>query len=152
MINNHLLTGLLVLGLSGVAYSQAHSFTFLGGIFVNWTLIILSGLGGILSVKGLLTAKPLQPEKKVITEHQGPVWFTVLGLMSYLFIIPVLGFPIASIIWFTLSGVLLSPPKKRQHFSTWLKAFSVGLLVTISFYILFKFALAVPLPKGIMGI
>lgn len=150
MINTDLLTGLLVLAISGVAYLQSRSFTFFGGVFVDWTLFILVVLSGTLIIKGILAGE--RAKTAVEAKRAREVWFTVLGLIIYLLLIPVLGFLIASVVGFTLSGVLLSPRPNRKHIFTWAKAFGVGFLVTTIFYVLFKLALAVPLPGGILGI
>lgn len=149
MINTNLLTGLLTLALSGLAFFQSRSFTFWGRVFLDWTLFILAILGVALVIKGLLKGIPDHiPGIKGI----GKVWLTVLGLFIYLTLIPVLGFIIASVVGFTLAGGLLSPSIRRKQFSTWWRSLGVGLLVTIVFYVLFKLALAVPLPGGVLGI
>lgn len=149
MINTNLLTGLLTLAVSGLAFLESRSFTFLGRMFLDWTLLILAMLGVALVIKGLLISEPDHlPGIKSI----GKVWLTVLGLFIYLTLIPVLGFIIASVAGFTLAGVFISPGPMRVRCITWWRSFGVGLLVTIVFYALFKLALAVPLPGGILGI
>lgn len=149
MINTNLLTGLLTLALSGLGFFQSRSFTFWGRVFLDWTLFILAILGVALVTKGLLKGVSDHiPEIKGI----GKVWLTVLGLFIYLTLIPVLGFIIASVVGFTLAGGLLSLGTRRKQLTTWWRSLGVGLLVTIVFYVLFKLALAVPLPGGILGI
>ncbi|MGE5605117.1 MAG: tripartite tricarboxylate transporter TctB family protein [Bacteroidota bacterium] len=149
MNNSNLLTGLLALAVSGLAFLESRSFTFFGRVFLDWTIIALTILGLALAGKGLLLREQVKsPAVKEIRK----VWLTVLGLFIYLTLIPVFGFIIASVIGFTLSGVLLSPCTRRKQFSTWWRALGVGLLVTFIFYALFKLALAVPLPGGVLGI
>jgi hypothetical protein len=110
---------------------------------------ILAILAVALVIKGLLVGEPDHiPGIKGI----GKVWLTVLGLFIYLALIPVLGFIISSVVGFTLAGVLLSPGIKRKRFSIWRRSLGVGLLVTVIFYVLFKLALAVPLPGGILRV
>lgn len=152
MKNLNFLTGLLALALSGLAFLQSRSFTFYGRIFLDWTLIILAVLGGALMVKGLLRVEPVKTEAEAGVKRAGPVWWTILGLFSYVLLIPVLGFIIASIAGFTLAGVSLASGPERKQLITWAKAFGVGLLVTAIFYVLFKLVLAVPLPEGVLGI
>lgn len=149
MSNTDLLTGLLTLAVSGLAFLESRSFTFLGRIFLDWTLFILAILGVALVTKGLLMGVPDNPPA---IKNIGKVWLTVLGLFIYLTLLPVLGFIITSVAGFTLAGVLISPGPMRARCATWWRALEVGLLVTIVFYVLFKLALAVPLPGGILGI
>lgn len=149
MINTNLLTGLLTLALSGLAFFQSRSFTFLGRVFLDWALFILAILGVALVTKGLLIGETDNPPG---IKGIGKVWLTVLGLFIYLTLIPVLGFIIASVVGFTLAGVLLSPGPMRVRCTTWWRSLGVGLLVTMVFYVLFKLALAVPLPGGVLGI
>ena len=149
MINTNLLTGLLTLAVSGMAFFQSRSFTFLGRVFLDWTLFILAILGMALVIKGLLIG---ESDNTPGIKGIGKVWLAVLMLFIYLSLIPVLGFIIASVAGFTLAGVLLSPEPMRKRFITWRRSLGVGLLVTIVFYVLFKLALAVPLPGGILGI
>ena len=150
MSNSNLLTGLLTLAISGLAFFQSRPLTFLGRVFVDWTLFILGILGVSLVIKGLFTQG--QDKTMAGVKGIGGVWLTIFGLSIYLMLIPVLGFIIASTAWFTLSGVLLSPRSKQSSLSTWWRSFGVGLLVTFIFYVLFKLALAVPLPGGVLGI
>lgn len=149
MSNTDLLTGLLTLTVSGLAFLESRSFTFFGRVFLDWTIIALTILGLALVGKGLLLR---EQAKAPAVKEIGKVWLTVLGLFIYLTLIPVLGFIIASVAGFTLAGVLLSPGPMRKRFITWWRALGVGLLVTFIFYALFKLALAVPLPGGILGI
>ena len=149
MSNTNFLTGLLALAVSSLAFLESRSFTFFGRVFLDWTLIVLTILGLALLIKGLLLREQV---KAAVVKEIGKVWLTVLGLFIYLTLIPIFGFIIASVSGFTLSGVLLSPGPMRKLFSTWWRSFEVGLLVTFIFYVLFKLALAVPLPGGILGI
>lgn len=146
MGNTDLISALLILGVTAVAYQQSQEFSYYGRIFVNWVLLIMSGLSVILLIKGLVHKGRLAFWST--GSQKGQVFLVIIGLVSYLGLMPWAGFLLTSIIGFTSLCLLLTPAKKRKDLQTWLKAIGVATTVTIAFYGGFKYLLAVPLPIG----
>lgn len=147
MINSDLSSGLLVLGLTGLAWHQSRVFSYYGGVFVDWILLILAGLGLGLVIKACACQRIKEEQIKLFFKNSGSVMTLLFSLVLYIFILPRLGFLLSGIIILSAVSLILTPGKKRLP-KNWLAATTLGLTLTVVFYVIFKYGLTVPLPVG----
>lgn len=144
--NTDIISGLLVLLLTVLGHQQSQNLSYYGGVFVKWVLLILLVLGVALLIKGLY-----KREKSAFFApgaHPRQVLWLALGLVAYLLVIPWLGFLLTSIIAFSVICLVLTPASKRRSRQTWFWAIGVGTSVSLLFFLVFRYALLVPLPIG----
>lgn len=147
--NTDLLSGLLVLGITFAAWIQSRDFSYYGGVFVNWVLVVLAVLGAVLVIKGVKNRKAA--ERIQFTKPQLKRLFALAGLLiAYLLLIYGVGFVLGSMIAYTAICLMLFSPERRFTVRAWAESFGAGILVTVLFYIVFKYALLVPLPVGVL--
>ncbi|MBO8127292.1 MAG: tripartite tricarboxylate transporter TctB family protein [Firmicutes bacterium] len=148
MWNSDTISALLVLGITVFGYLEAKNFSYYGGVFVSWVLLILFILGVVLLAKGLFQHKPFKFWKE--GAHSWQVAGVVVILAGYILLIPWAGFLVSSAVVLSLLCLLLSPPARRRSWRGWLVSLSVGVSITLLFYVIFKYGLLVPLPPGVL--
>lgn len=149
VLNADLVAGGLLILVAGLAFWQSASLTFLGRLFVNWTLILLSGLGAVLMVRGVFRKSTTKLCRK--SERRGSALIVILGLLAYLGLVAWLGFFLPSLAGFAGLSMTLTPQTSRRNPSVWFKALGLSFLVIIGFQVFFKMILGVPLPGGSLG-
>ncbi len=139
------LSGLMVLTTAAFAWFYSRSFTYYGGVFVSWVVLILFGLGIALTAKGIFAAKPMR-----VRDGKFEHW-NVVGIVGSLTLsilaMPWVGFMVTSIAAYTCISLLITPRSARTPRS-WLESLGVGTVAVLLFYGVFRYVLLVPLPLG----
>lgn len=149
MWNSDILSGVLVLGVTALAWTQSRDFSYYGGVFVDWVLVVLAVLGLILLVSGIRNQKTA--EKIRFTRAQIRRLLGLGGaLVGYLFLIYLVGFVLGSIVSYAFICLMLCSEEKRFTLRAWAESAGAGTLITALFYVVFKYALLVPLPAGVL--
>jgi hypothetical protein len=144
MLNSDLIIGVIGLIIAGIAYSVTRDLSFLGGVFVNYTLIIIVSLATLMIIKGLVKPERLRFFESTIERNNVVIGIGILAV--YLFFMPRIGFLPASYLFFLALSLYLSEDilSKRNIVVT---ALISGGVVAL-FYFLFRHVLEVPLPQG----
>jgi hypothetical protein len=144
MLNADLIIGITALVIAGIAYFVTRDLSFLGGIFVNYTLVIISFLGSLMVIKAFVKPERLRFFESTLERNNILTGIVILAL--YLFFMPRIGFLPASFIFYMVLSLYLS----ENRFATGNIAGTAALsgAVVVLFYFLFKHVLEVPLPPG----
>jgi hypothetical protein len=146
MINNERVSAILLMFIAGGALYYARSFSQLGRDFPTTFAVFLGVFSFILLVKSFV-----KPRKENLFENVETTYIVgaVVGIGLYVYVLPKLGFLLASIIFFAFFDWGLSENKKST--TTIGKALISGLVLSFLLYALFRYVLAVSLPKGVLG-
>jgi hypothetical protein len=146
MINSDRVVSIFSLAVSGGALYYAKSFSKLGGSFPRTFALFLGFFGLILLVESVI-----KPKKENLFENVEITYIVggVVGIGAYVYILPKLGFLLASIIFFAFFNWGLS--ENRKSTATIGKALISGLVLSLLLYILFRYIFSVSLPKGVLG-
>jgi len=143
-VNSDRLAAIVLLVICGVLWYEVLPYSMLASFFPKIVLGVLALLSLILlvrsSIKGEKTWLFQDIDKKYII-------FAVVILALWIGMIPLLGFLISSIIFFTMLVWLMG--KRKTSISSILVAFVVVCCIVSVFYYIFKEVLLVPLPGGI---
>lgn len=144
MLNSDLIIGIAGLIIAGVAFFVSRDLSFLGGVFVNYSLIIIASLAALMIVKGFVKPEKLRFFESAIERNNIVIGISILA--AYLFLLPRIGFLPASYLFYLVLSLYLSEDglSTRNILSTALLSGGVVAL----FYLLFKQVLEVPLPQG----
>jgi hypothetical protein len=141
------IAALLLLGICVFAWLEARMFSPLSALFPRVIVIILGALSLLLFVLSFAT-----PERgKVFVLVQGnalPLALSVVMMVAWIALIPLLGFLVTSLLLFSLMTVVLERKalKPRQI----LMRVALVCVVTVSFYFFFDRLLLVSFPRGIL--
>lgn len=154
MLNERAIGGIfwLALGIALVIESRRLGLGFLsqpGPGFVALCAAVLMGTqGAVLFLQGIVHSRRLHQEPG--ERHKPPLhWYlpivTVVALVGYAAMLPVLGFSLASFLF--LFGVLIA-----SHRRSWKQALSLASGTVVFSYVLFVVLLRVRLPAGLLGL
>lgn len=144
MLNSDLIVGASTLVLAGVAWWATRDLSLFGGVFVNFTLWALLIFSLMELVKGFV-----KPEMIAFFESREERNNVVAGLGilgGYLVLLPFVGFLPSSLLFFTVMNSYLGEHKLTR--GSILRSVLLSMVVVAVFYIVFKYVLEVPLPKG----
>lgn len=144
MLNSDIIVGVSSLLLAAVFWFFTRDLSRLGGIFVNYVLVILTILGLVVTIKGFVKPERIRLFESAVERNNVLIGTGIL--LGYLIVLPFIGFLPSSFLFFLVMTVYLS----EERFTTRNIVLSTVLsaVVVTLFYLIFKHALAVPLPKG----
>ena len=144
MLNSDLIIGFAGLIIAGVAYYVTRDLSFLGGVFINYTLVIIVSLAALMILKGFIKPEKLHFFESAIERNN---IITGVGILAvYLFFMPKIGFLPASYIFYLILSLYLSEDRLSKR-NILVSALLSGGVVAL-FYFLFNQVLEVPLPRG----
>ena len=143
-LNSDLIIGLVSMGLAGVAYFNTRHLSKLGGVFVDYVLVAMVVLGGIITMKGFIKPERIRFFESAIERNN--VLIGVGILLLYLIFLPLAGFLISSYLFYFCFNLYLAD----ERFSTRniLSSALLTAVVVTAFYFIFAHFLGVPLPEG----
>lgn len=143
-LNTDLLIGLAALVITALAYFVTRDLSPLGGVFVNYVLVVLLTLSLACIVMGFV--KPARREffNSLVERNNILIGLMLLGL--YLLLLPRVGFIISSYGFYFAISLYLSD--SRLATGNLVKTAALSAIVVASFYFIFHGFLAVPLPPG----
>ena len=145
MLNADLIIGFSSLILAGVFFVATRDLSSLGGLFVNYTLVVIAILSVSMLIKGFLKPERLAFFDSNVERNNVIVGIVILAL--YLILMPLIGFLPASYLFYAVFNLYLAPD--RWSWKNIVRSVLISAVVVTVFYGVFRFLLAVPLPKGI---
>jgi membrane protein YdbS with pleckstrin-like domain len=144
MLNSDIIVGVFSLVLAGVFWFFTRDLSKLGGIFVNYVLVVLTCLGVMVTIKGFIKPERIQLFESAVERNN--VFIGTGILLCYLIVLPFVGFLPSSFLFFLVMTVYLGD----DHFTTRniVQSAVLSAVVVTLFYLIFKHVLEVPLPKG----
>jgi hypothetical protein len=144
MLNSDIIVGVFSLILAGVFWFFTRDLSKLGGIFVNYVLVILTCLGALVTIKGFIKPERIQLFESAVERNN--VFIGTGILLSYLILLPFVGFLPSSFLFFLVMTVYLGDDRLSTR--NIVQSAALSAVVVTLFYLIFKHALEVPLPKG----
>lgn len=143
-VNSDRLAAIFLLIICGVLWFEVLPYSMLASFFPKIVIGVLALLSLILLVRS-----SIKGEKKWLFQgiDKKYIIFAVAILVLWIGMIPLLGFLISSIVFFTILVWLMGD--KKTNVSSILFAFAVVCCIVTVFYFIFKEILLVPLPGGI---
>ncbi|MBM7554459.1 tripartite tricarboxylate transporter TctB family protein [Thalassobacillus pellis] len=144
-----IVVSIIVLAISFLFYINTKTLTPPADIFPKVVIGIFSILGVILLVKAIFYRKYGEeadeetPEKVDMKRR----WFSITGLLAYIFLVPILGFYVTSGIYLVLVSISLNDEKISVK--SLVKPITIASLVMLALYGTFTVFLRVPVPGGI---
>ena len=144
MLNADLIIGFSSIVLAGVVFVATRDLSRLGGLFVNYTLVVIFILSVLMLIKGFV--KPQRLSFFDSSEERNNVIVGVVILVVYLILMPLVGFLPASYLFYAIFNLYLA--QNRWNWKNILRSVVISAVVVTVFYMVFRFLLAVPLPEG----
>jgi len=144
MLNADLIIGFSSIALAGVVFVVTRDLSRLGGLFVNYTLVVIFILSALMLIKGFV--KPQRLSFFDSSEERNNVIIGVVILLVYLILMPLVGFLPASYLFYAIFNLYLA--QDRWNWKNVLRSVVISAVVVTVFYMVFRFLLAVPLPVG----
>jgi hypothetical protein len=144
MLNADLIIGVVSLVIAVTAWVPTRGLTLLGGVFVDYTLIVLASLGVVMVIKGIVKPEKLRFFESMVERNN--ILIGLGMLVVYLVFMPKVGFLPASYLMYAAFNWYLSEDRMRTR--NIIVSVLVSLVVVTGFYLAFRNVLGVPLPKG----
>lgn len=144
MLNADLIIGCFTACLAILVYLVTRDLSRLGGVFVNYILVGMAVLSGLVIVKGLLRPERLRFFESTLERNN--ILIGLLILLVYLILLPLVGFLPSSFGFYFTFNLYLG----EERFATrnLFKSAVLTSIVVPGFYIMFHHFLEVPLPTG----
>jgi len=144
MLNADLIIGIVSLVIAVTAWVPTRGLTLLGGVFVDYTLIVLVSLSAVMVIKGIVKPEKLRFFENVVERNN--ILIGLAMLLVYLVFMPKVGFLPASYLMYAAFNWYLSEDRMRTR--NIIISVLVSLVVVTGFYLVFRNVLGVTLPKG----
>jgi len=145
MLNADLIIGFSSLVVAVVVFAVTRDLSRLGGLFVNYTLVVIAILSALMLVKGFV-----KPQRLAFFEssmERNNVVVGIVILVIYLALMPLVGFLPSSYLFYAVFNLYLAHDKWSTR--NILRSVGISVVVVTFFYAVFRFLLTVPLPRGI---
>ncbi|MFG6150652.1 tripartite tricarboxylate transporter TctB family protein [Halobacillus sp. B23F22_1] len=148
-----ILVAVIVLAISGLFYINTRTITPPADIFPKVVILIFSTLGTLLLLKAIFYKKHGQVEEGEEDEEDTEKinvkrrWISIISVIAYMFLVPILGFFIASGLFLTAISIYLNDEK--ISFKSLIKPVAISVVCMLVLYGTFDVFLKVPIPGGI---
>lgn len=151
-----LVTGVFFLALSILIFIMASRLppSLMGGLASDFMPKVMAVITVILSLfeikNGIGKIKAFDPTAQEVEEDKPEYWrvlVTIIGFTLYVLLMPSIGFIITTIVYFIIQMIVLAPKEKRNY----LLFVVISIVFSIAIYYVFRNALNVMLPVGILG-
>ncbi len=143
-LNSDILVGCAALVIAGIAWWATRDLSRLGGIFVQFTLVALAGFSVLTLLKGAFLPERITFFTSKAERNNVAAGVCILG--AYLTILPLVGFMIASTLFFAVMHLYLG--HERLSAARVGKSAALAVVVVAICSVVFKQVLEVPLPQG----
>ena len=150
------ISAVIILILCAVFWFQTKSFSPYSALFPRVVIIILALLSLILLILSFSKQKVVKDDKEVVFDPAEITirYFNIVISLSFMvlwvFFIPILGFYLASIIFFSFMSIYLDT--RNRTFLKIMEKIGIIFLLVTSFYLFFTRFLYIPFPEGILSI
>jgi hypothetical protein len=144
LLNSDVIIGLFTAALTVLAYFVTRDLSKLGGIFINYILVVMGALSLVVLIKGFI-----KPERLTFFEsavERNNIFIGVGVLLLYLLFLPLVGFLPSSYCFYFAFNLYLGDD--RFTLKNILTSALLTLVVVTAFYFIFHYFLEVPLPTG----
>jgi putative tricarboxylic transport membrane protein len=144
MLNSDIIVSSACLLIAGIVYYVTRQLSHLGGVFINYLLVVIVFFSIIIFIKGLIRPERITFFKDALERNN--VIIGIIILMIYLGFMPFSGFLPASYVFYAVFNLYLAddPFSKRNI----LQSVVLSIIVVTLFYLIFYHILQVPLPIG----
>jgi hypothetical protein len=144
MLNSDIIVSSACLVIAAIVYYVTRELSHLGGVFINYLLVVIVFFSIIIFIKGLI-----KPEKITFFKNsleRNSVVIGIIILMIYLGFMPFSGFLPASYVFYAVFNLYLGDdPFSKKNI---LQSVVLSIIVVTLFYLIFYHLLQVPLPMG----
>jgi len=145
LLTNDNIFSVTVLVVCAIAWRQLADASYLGALFPRVAIILLAFFTIINLIQGIR-----KPEKVIIFEGEKKIYIfiTLLGMAVYVYLIPGLGFLLASIIFMATFFWLLGDERSLKNA---IKSIAFAIVLGTSLSYVFVNIFSVTLPRGLLG-
>ena len=144
LLNSDLIIGLFTAALTILAYFVTRDLSKLGGIFINYILVVMGALSLVVLFKGFVKPEKLKFFESVVERNN--ILTGIVILLIYLIFLPLVGFLPSSYCFYFAFNLYLGDD--RFTVKNILTSAVLTFLVVTAFYFVFHYFLEVPLPVG----
>ncbi len=144
MLNSDLIVSLFCIILGVVFYSVTRDLSQLGGVFINYLLVVIGFLSVIVFIKGVVKPERIQFFRDHVERNGVVSGIIILGI--YLGFMPFVGFLPSSYVFYAVFNLYLAD--ERLSRKNILQSALLSAVVVTLFYLVFYYVLQVPLPTG----
>ena len=150
------ISAIIILLLCAGLWLQTKNFSHYSALFPRVVILILALLSLFLLVMSFAKKEVVKDDKKMVFDPAEITirYFNIVISLSFMvlwvFFIPILGFYLASIIFFSIMSIYLD--KKNRKILKVLEKIGIIFLLVTSFYLFFTKFLFIPFPEGIIGL
>lgn len=144
MLNSDLIVSIFCLFLAAIVYYVTRDLTQLGGVFINYLLVVIGFLSIVVFIKGIV-----KPERiRFFRDHieRNSVISGIVILAVYLGFMPFVGFLPSSYVFYAVFNLYLA--EERLSRKNIVQSMLLSAFVVTIFYLVFYHVLQVPLPTG----
>ncbi len=145
-MNNDRISSIAILIVAALVYYSVSGMSMLASYFPKVISVIMGLFALVLLIRSLV-----HPQIEQWFEEGADfayVLWVLLGLVVYIVLIPLIGFFLSSILFIIFYSWILGRNRNSRK-AIGISA-AVGVVTTLSFYIIFKFLFLVPLTQGIL--
>ncbi|RKX83965.1 MAG: hypothetical protein DRP57_06850 [Spirochaetes bacterium] len=150
------ISAVIILILCAVFWFQTKNFSPYSALFPRVVIIILALLSLTLLILSFSKQKVIKDDKEVVFDPAEITikYFNIVISLSFMvlwvFFIPILGFYLTSIIFFSFMSIYLDT--RNRTFLKIMEKIGIILLLVTAFYLFFTRFLYIPFPEGILSI
>lgn len=144
MINSDLIVSIFCFLFGAVIYYVTRDLSHLGGVFINYLLVVIGFLSVIVFIKGIVKPEKIKFFRDMAERNSVGVGIVILAI--YLAFMPFAGFLPSSYVFYAVFNLYLGeePLSKKNIIQSTL----LSVVVVTLFYLIFYHLLQVPLPEG----
>ncbi|MBU2648449.1 tripartite tricarboxylate transporter TctB family protein [bacterium] len=144
MLNSDLIVSIFCILLGALFYFVTRDLSHLGGVFINYLLVVIGFLSLIIFIKGIVKPERIQFFRDHVERNSVVSGVIILGI--YLGFMPFAGFLPSSYVFYAVFNLYLAD--ERTTARNIIQSALLSALVVTLFYVVFYHFLQVPLPTG----
>ncbi|MBT4265698.1 MAG: tripartite tricarboxylate transporter TctB family protein [Deltaproteobacteria bacterium] len=144
MLNSDLIVSIFCILLGVLFYSVTRDLSQLGGVFINYLLVVIGFLSVVVFIKGIVKPERIQFFRDHVERNGVISGITILGI--YLGFMPFAGFLPSSYVFYAVFNLYLAD--ERLSRKNIIQSTLLSAVVVTLFYLVFYHVLQVPLPTG----
>lgn len=143
-----IIVSLIVIAISVLFYLNTTLLTSPSDIFPKFVVLLFGSLGIVLLFSSIFSKKyKVKDDEKDIINHKRR-WISILSLVAYIIIMPIVGFFVTSGIFVILLSLYIQ--NEKLSFLVGMKSLIISSLTMVLLYMTFVVFLKVPIPSGIL--
>ena len=144
MLNADLIIGISSFIVGGAVFAVTRGLSSLGGVFINYLLVVMFFLSAIMFIKGLVKPERLAFFDSAVERNN--IITGLIILLLWLVFMPLAGFLPVSYVFYACFNIYLG--EDRWSMKNIVQSMGLSAVVVTFFYFMFHNMLQVPLPVG----